>query len=132
MGHLSPIVVVRNVSRTRELRETAERLGMTPTISGGLFAEPLPAVDLVISTLPGGAADPLSSSAWRPGTTVLDMVYAPWPTALAGSALAAGGTVVSGLTMLLYQAVAQVELLTGRPGPVEAMRTALVAARQGT
>jgi shikimate dehydrogenase len=135
MGHLSPIVVVRSVSRTRELRETAERLGMTPTISGGLFAEPLPAADLVISTLPGGAADPLSSSAWSPGTTVLDMVYAPWPTALAGSALAAGGTVVSGLTMLLYQAVAQVELITGRPGPVEAMRTALlaaVAARQGT
>jgi shikimate dehydrogenase len=134
MGHLSPIVVVRNVSRTGELRETAERLGMTPTISGGLFAEPLPAADLVISTLPGGAADPLSSSAWSPGTTVLDVVYAPWPTALAGSARAAGGTVISGLAVLLYQAVAQVELMTGRPGPVEAMRTALaaaVAARQG-
>ena len=42
--------------------------------------------------------------------------------------------VVSGLTVLLYQAVAQVELMTGHPGPVEAMRTALVAAvaaRQG-
>ena len=33
-----------------------------------------------------------------------------------------------GLTVLLYQAGAQVELMTGRPGPVEAMRTALVAA----
>jgi len=62
------------------------------------------------------------------------VVYAPWPTPFAGSALAAGCRVVSGLTVLLHQAVAQVELMTGRPGPVEAMRTALataVAARQG-
>ena len=65
---------------------------------------------------------------------VLDVVYAPWPTPFAGSALAAGCPVVSGLTVLLHQAVAQVELMTGHPGPVEAMRTALaaaVAARQG-
>jgi shikimate dehydrogenase len=65
---------------------------------------------------------------------VLDVVYAPWPTPFARSALAAGCPVVSGLSVLLYQAVAQVELMTGHPGPVEAMRTALVAAvaaRQG-
>ena len=134
LGHQSPIVLVRNLARTGELRETAERLQMRPTISDGLFTEPLPAADLVISTLPGGAADPLSSTRWEPGTTVLDVVYAPWPTPFARSALAAGCPVVSGLTVLLYQAVAQVELMTGHPGPVEAMRTALVAAvaaRQG-
>lgn len=134
LGHQSPVVLVRNLARTRELRETAERLGMRPAISGRLFDEPLPEAGLVISTLPGGAADPLSSTRWNPGTTVLDVVYAPWPTPFAGSALAAGCRVVSGLTVLLHQAVAQVELMTGRPGPVEAMRTALaaaVAARQG-
>ena len=134
LGHQSPIVLVRDLARTGELRETAERLGMRPTISDGLFAEPLPAADLVISTLPGGAADPLSATRWKPDTMVLDVVYAPWPTLFAGTALAAGCPVVSGLTVLLYQAVAQVELMTGQPGPVEAMRTALVAAaaaRQG-
>ncbi|HEX2744276.1 MAG TPA: shikimate dehydrogenase [Streptosporangiaceae bacterium] len=133
LGHQSPIVLVRNLARTGELRETAERLGMQPTISDDLFIEPLPAADLVISTLPGGAADPLSATRWKPDTMVLDVVYAPWPTSFAGSALAAGCPVVSGLTVLLYQAVAQVELMTGHPGPVEAMRTALVdavAARQ--
>jgi shikimate dehydrogenase len=101
LGNLSPLVLVRNLARTGELRETAH---------------------------------PLSSTRWQPGTTVLDVVYAPWPTAFAGSAQAAGCPVVSGLTVLLYQAVAQVELMTGHPGPVEAMRTALaaaVAARQG-
>jgi len=128
LGHRSPIVLVRNLAHTGELREIAERLGMRPTISDGLFTEPLPAADLVISTLPGGAADPLSATRWKPDTMVLDVVYAPWPTSFAGSALAAGCPVVSGLTVLLYQAVAQVELMTGRPGPVEAMRTALVAA----
>ena len=134
LGHQSPIVLVRNLGRTGELRETAERLGMRPTISGGLPAGPLPAADLVISTLPGGAADSLSATRWKPDTVVLDVVYAPWPTPFARSALAAGCPVVSGLTVLLYQAVAQVELMTGHPGPVEAMRTALVAAvaaRQG-
>ena len=134
LGHQSPVVVVRNLARTGELRETAERLGMRPAISGDLFTEPLPAADLVISTLPGGAADPLSATRWKPDTMVLDVVYTPWPTPFAGSALAVGCPVVSGLAVLLYQAVAQVELMTGHPGPVEAMRTALiaaVAARQG-
>ncbi len=134
LGHQSPIVLVRNLARTGELRDTAERLQMRPTISDGLFTEPLPAADLVISTLPGSAADLLSSTRWRPGTTVLDVVYAPWPTPFARSARAVGCPVVSGLTVLLYQAVAQVELMTGHPGPVQAMRTALVAAvaaRQG-
>src|SRR5580700_11090114 len=128
LGHRSPTVLVRNLARTGELREIAERLGMRPTISDGLFTEPLPAADLVISTLPGGAADPLSATRWKPDTMVLDVVYTPWPTSFAESALAAGCPVVSGLTVLLYQAVRQVELMTGHPGPVEAMRTALVAA----
>ena len=128
LGHQSPAVLVRNLSRTGELRETAERLGMRPVISGTLFEEPLPAADLVISTLPAGAADPLSSTRWSPGATVLDVVYASWPTPLARSALAAGCPVASGLAVLLHQAVAQVELMTGHPGPVAAMRTALAAA----
>jgi shikimate dehydrogenase len=35
------------------------------------------------------------------------------------------GTVVSGAAMLLHQAGAQVELMTGRSAPIEAMRAAL-------
>ena len=134
LGDQSPVVLVRNPARTGELQETAARLGMRPAVSGRLFEDPLPDADLVISTLPSGAADPLSSTRWNPGTTVVDVVYAPWPTPVAGSALAAGCRVVSGLTVLLHQAVAQVELMTGHPGPVDAMRSALtaaVAARQG-
>ncbi|MBC7374220.1 MAG: shikimate dehydrogenase, partial [Frankiales bacterium] len=50
------------------------------------------------------------------------VVYDPWPTALAASCR---GIVVSGATMLLHQAAAQVELMTGHAAPLEAMRTAL-------
>ena len=54
----------------------------------------------------------------RPGLSLLDVVYAPWPTPFAATAAGAGARVVSGLEMLLHQAVAQVELMTGHPGPV--------------
>ena len=79
-GDQSPVVLVRNPARTGELQETAARLGMRQAVSGRLFEDPLPDTDLVISTLPSGAADPLSSTRWNPGTTVVDVVYAPWPT----------------------------------------------------
>ena len=55
-------------------------------------------------------------------------MYAPWPTPFAAAAMAGGARVVSGLEMLLHQAVAQVELMTGHPGPVAEMRAALDAA----
>jgi shikimate dehydrogenase len=64
----------------------------------------------------------------------LDVVYAPWPTPFATSATRRGVHVVSGLAVLLHQAVEQVELMTGMSAPVEAMREALataVAARAG-
>jgi shikimate dehydrogenase len=124
-------VLVRNPARTGELREAADRLGVTPAVSGAL-ADPARAsaaiagADVVVSTLPKGAADALSGPG--PDTVLLDVVYAPWPTAFAAAAEASGARVVSGLEMLLHQAVAQVELMTGRPGPVTAMRQALDAA----
>jgi shikimate dehydrogenase len=51
-------------------------------------------------------------------------VYDPWPTPLAEAATAAGAVVASGFAMLLHQAAAQVELMTGKPAPLEAMRAA--------
>jgi shikimate dehydrogenase len=81
---------------------------------------------VVISTLPGAAADPLRGAG--PGSVLLDVVYAPWPTPFAAAGQAAGARVCSGLEVLLQQAVDQVQLMTGRPGPVEEMRAALDAA----
>jgi shikimate dehydrogenase len=124
-------VLVRNPARAAELRATAERLGVSPVVDDALTdaaraATVLEKADVVISTLPGGAADALAGTG--AGAIVLDVVYAPWPTPFAATAQAGGARVVSGLEMLLHQAVAQVELMTGRPGPVDAMREALDAA----
>ena len=69
--------------------------------------------DLVVSTLPGGA-DPgvAASEVLRDRAPLLDVAYAPWPTALASQWLDAGGTVVHGLEMLLHQALLQVRIFT--------------------
>jgi shikimate dehydrogenase len=71
-------------------------------------------------------ADPLAATMrWRPSGVLFDAVYDPWPTPLARSAAAAGLRVVSGLDLLLAQAVRQFELFTGVAAPVGAMREAL-------
>jgi shikimate dehydrogenase len=121
-------VLVRDVSRTDELRAAAERLGMRITVALLTERRVPAAVDLIVSTLPAQAADPLAALPWRKDQALLDVVYRPWPTALARSMSGAGATVVSGASMLLHQAARQVELMTGRAAPVEAMRAALLAA----
>jgi shikimate dehydrogenase len=128
LGESAPTVLVRDPARAGALRATAERLGVTPRIVGGFPDVPLPSADVVVSTLPAGAADGLARTAWDPRTVVLDVIYAPWPTAVAAAAAAAGCRVAGGLDVLLHQAVEQVELMTGHPGPTEAMRAALTAA----
>ena len=80
--------------------------------------------DLVVSTVPKGVADGLRP-AWRQGTVFFDVVYDPWPTPMAAGAERAGCAIVSGLDLLLHQAVRQFTLFTGIPAPLEEMRTAL-------
>lgn len=128
LGEAAPTVLVRDPARTADLRAAADRLGVAPTICGGLPDCAVPEADVVISTLPPGAADVVRDQHWPTGLVVLDVVYTPWPTPLAASALGAGCRVVSGLAVLLHQAVAQVELMTGRCAPVAPMRAALDAA----
>ena len=64
----------------------------------------------------------------RPGAVMLDVVYAPWPTAVAGAWAQAGGALAPGWLMLLHQAVPQVQLMTGQQPDIDLMRTALLAA----
>jgi len=52
-------------------------------------------------------------------------VYTPRWTDLLSAARNAGATVVSGLSLLLYQGAKSFELWTGRSAPIEIMRRAL-------
>lgn len=83
------------------------------------------AAELVVCTLPGDAAAALAAAIPRDPGVLLDVTYAPWPTTLAQAWSAAGGTVVAGAEMLLWQAVEQVRLMTGLDPDVAAMREAL-------
>src|SRR5437899_1378485 len=61
----------------------------------------------------------------QPGTAVFDMIYRPAETQLLKVAKAAGCRTVNGLGMLLHQGAKALELWTGQPAPLEAMRAAL-------
>jgi len=117
-------LVVRDPSRAAETAETAERLGMALTVQTFDKLDTVLEVDLVVSTLPSGAADGFAGP--LAGVPALfDVVYAPWPTRPAAAVADRGGIVVGGFPMLLHQAVRQVEMMTGRTDvPVEAMREA--------
>jgi shikimate dehydrogenase len=122
LGETSPTVLVRSTSRAGALLAAAERLGVTPQLR--TWPEGIPAgTELVLSTVPAGAADGVSlPAACR---YVFDVVYAPWPTPLAGAARAAGAVIVSGLDLLVHQACGQVQLMTGREIDPEVLRAAL-------
>jgi shikimate dehydrogenase len=148
LGLREPRVYVRSAARAQPMLEATVRMGIEPVLRK-LRSEVAPldwAADLTISTLPPKAADFLAStlpaapstpvtpvtSATRatpiapPGLGVLlDVAYEPWPSALARAWTRAGGTVVSGRAMLLHQAAAQFQLMTGQVAPLERMRAAI-------
>jgi shikimate dehydrogenase len=133
LGASQATAAVRDPRRAGDLLAAADRLGIPVRLAP--FDDPAqPAPGLLISTAPAGAADHyaerIRSGRLRPGC-VLDVVYHPWPTALAAAAQQAGVATAGGFALLLHQAAHQVELMTGKSAPVEAMRTAGLAALAG-
>lgn len=130
LGATEVTVVTRRPEAREELEPAADALGVKLLGASWPDAPALVEADAVISTVPKGAADHLASAVtWRRGTVLFDAIYDPWPTPLAASAAAAGIPVVSGLDLLLGQALSQFEQFTGfAPAPEAAMRTALFEA----
>ena len=121
-------VFIRREEVADELRPAADNLGLRCRFEGWGRAPEAASYDVVVSTVPKGAADALGVAAWCPPTVVFDVVYDPWPTALAAGAQRAGCPIVSGLDLLYEQALPQFELFTGRSAPAEVMRKALFEA----
>ncbi len=126
LGAAEVTVAVRDPARAQDLLAAAGRLGVTVTLTG--FEDPAAgAPDVLISTVPAGAADLYAERIARGHLVprhLLDVVYHPWPTPLAAAARTAGTLVAGGFDLLLHQAAGQVTLMTGRPAPLAAMRTA--------
>jgi shikimate dehydrogenase len=123
---------VRGPDRAAEMSQWGERLGVAVRTAAWEDAARAFDAPLVIATTPAGAADALAGAVPQAPGALFDVLYDPWPTALATAWSARGGAVVGGLDLLVHQAVLQVEQMTGRtPAPLAAMRAAGEAALHG-
>ncbi|MGW4779879.1 shikimate dehydrogenase [Streptomyces filamentosus] len=116
---------VRSEARAAEMRGWGDRLGVDVRVAAWDDAAEALTEPLVIATTPAGTTDALANAVPdRPGT-LFDVLYDPWPTALAAAWSDHGGRVIGGLDLLVHQAVLQVEQMTGVPkAPLVAMRAA--------
>ncbi|GLP72634.1 shikimate 5-dehydrogenase [Streptomyces sp. TUS-ST3] len=119
------VAYVRSESRAAEMRQWGERLDVELRTADWADAAEALRAPLVIATTPAGATDALAHAVPERPAALFDVLYDPWPTELAARWSMIGGAVVSGLDLLVHQAVLQVEQMTGLgPAPVEAMRRA--------
>lgn len=136
LGITSSAVAARRFGGPGSVVAAASRLGVT--IEQVLWSDAeavdraASSADLVISTLPASAADPLAERLRvREGQILLDVVYSPRDTALRRAFESAGGVVAEGTDMLIFQAGAQVQLMTGRSPDTGVMREALEEELEG-
>lgn len=136
-------LLLRTPEKAGNLLSLAAELGLAASVHPlSELADRAPGCRAVVVTLPPRAADPLAASLGMSGGSagalppLLDVAYDPWPSVIGQAWESAGGRVVSGLEMLLYQAVEQVRLFTAQlrqdtPEPDWASITAQMAAAIG-
>lgn len=120
-------VAARNADNAARVVALATEAGVPARVcalDGPDLAAAATDASVLVSTLPADVAARYAP-ALAGVPVLLDAIYDPWPTPLAGAVAAAGGTVISGLQMLLHQAFTQVELFTGRPAPRAEMTCAV-------
>ena len=128
LGTTDVVIAGRRPQRTAGVVELAGVLGLRIRAIGwelDPIGEAADGADLVVSTVPAGAADSLAERL-QAVPTLFDVLYHPWPTPLAAMGVP-GRITLTGLDMLLHQAFRQFELMTGVPAPVQAMRAGLLA-----
>ena len=109
-------VLARNKVSRKALITLGKKLGLKTTRAGGLAAASRVS-NLTISTLPSGALDKQAARlsrawTWKPKGALLDVSYNPWPSKLAEAWSAKGKRTISGLEMLIWQAVAQIRIFS--------------------
>jgi shikimate dehydrogenase len=119
-------VLARTPAKAQPLVSLGARLGLEVTVRD--WSAGPPSSDLLISTTPAAAADSFAEAAAASAPLVFDVVYHPWPTTLAVAAEEAGCTVISGVDLLVGQALLQIELMTGRTVAADVLYRAARAA----
>lgn len=119
-------LLVRSPDRVAGTLDAVRRHAPHVRVTVGLLGEPARA-DVLVSTIPA-TAQSAELVAGLVAPVVFEVLYDPWPTPIAAAARQRGAALVGGLDLLVHQAALQVTLMTGRPGPLTAMRRAGEAA----
>jgi shikimate dehydrogenase len=129
LGCTRATLVVRDPGRAARTLDAVARHKRPPRVDVRTFDDDVDPSDVLVSTIPAAAQDADVTARASSVRVVFDVVYDPWPTPLMSAAATASTGLVTGLDLLLHQAALQVELMTGRPAPVPAMRAVLPPAR---
>jgi shikimate dehydrogenase len=125
-GLSSATLVVRDPDRAGETVRFVAGHPARPAIEVVTFDElGSAAADVVVSTVPASAQTIELVAALADVPLVFEVVYDPWPTPLMSATERFGQRLITGLDLLLAQAVGQVRLMTGHDDvPAEEMRRA--------
>lgn len=126
LGARSITLLVRSPARAADTLAAIDRHHTRPAVTVGSLADDPVVGEVVVSTVTYDAQSPDLVERCSSVPVVFEVLYDPWPTPLAASV--GERVLVSGLDLLLHQAVLQFEMFTGLGAPVEAMRLAGEAA----
>lgn len=132
LGADTVTVATRSPERAADLVELGAGLGVEVAAVASVEA-PQEMPDAVVSTLPGGTpVETRFPDEVKRHAVLLDVAYSPWPSELATEWGAVGGIVISGLEMLVLQALAQVRIFVSGDEtlPLERESEVLVAMRE--
>lgn len=122
-------LLVRSAERAAATAALVRRHPTGPRVTVGAIGDEVVG-DVVVSTVPVEAQTPDLVARCAGVPVVFEVRYAPWPTPLAEAAT--GQVLVTGLDLLLHQAVEQFVLFTGLPeAPLAEMRAAGTAGLAG-
>jgi shikimate dehydrogenase len=125
-------LVNRTEAKARALAAEIRKRYLGIKVSGGYPKSARVVLDLLLNAtslgLKPGDGSPLDERKFAIGQARAgyDMIYRPEETELLKSAKAAGCRTANGLGMLLHQGARALELWSGQPAPLAAMRAALV------
>lgn len=124
LGCRQATVAVREPARAEETLAAVARDPRGVEVRVVRLAAPLPAADVLVSTIPAAAQEYALLKGLRGTAVVFEVVYDPWVTPVARWAQGAGLELVGGLDLLVHQAVLQVSAMTGRDVEVAVLRRA--------
>ncbi len=135
LGARRVLVSARTPAKAAYLVELGIVIGVDVVVRAwGVMDRSLVVPDAIVSTVPGGENDLVFAEAIRENSVLFDVSYDPWPSALATAWDSVGGIVISGLDLLVHQAVGQIRIfavgdqtvaLPDEPAVVAAMRAAV-------